>query len=60
MLTDTGSGAPLQQLDVAHSVSDRPLKHLSDEMLRLLVENARQLEEGSGVVVDGDGQVVTG
>ena len=59
MLTDTGSGAPLQQLDVAHSVSDRPLKHLSDETLRLLVENAQQLEDGSGVVVDEDGQVVT-
>ena len=59
MLTDTGSGAPLQQLDVAHSVSDRPLKHLSDETLQPLVENARQLEEGSGVVVDGEGQVVT-
>ena len=27
--------------------------------LRLLVENAGQLEEGGGVVVDGDGQVVT-
>ena len=27
--------------------------------LRLLVENARQLEEGSGVVIDEDGQVVT-
>jgi hypothetical protein len=25
----------------------------------LLVENARQLEEGSGVVVDGEGQIVT-
>ena len=59
MLTDTGSGAPLQQLDVAHSVSDRPLKHLSDETLRLLVENAQQLEDGSGVVVDVDGQVLT-
>jgi hypothetical protein len=34
-------------VDVAHSVSDRPLKHLSDETLRLLVENARQLKEGS-------------
>ena len=42
----------------SHSVSDRPLEHLSDEMLRLLVENARQLEEGSGVVVVEDGQVV--
>ena len=29
------------------------------EMLRLLVENARQLEEGSGVVVDGVGKVVS-
>jgi len=29
------------------------------ETLRLLVENAGQLEEGGGVVVDGDGQVVT-
>ena len=48
-----------QQLDIAHSVTDRPLEHLSDETLRLLVENARQLEEGSGVVVDADGQVVT-
>jgi len=27
-------------------------------MLQLLVENARQLEEVSGVVVDEDGQVV--
>ena len=27
--------------------------------LRLLVENARQLEEGSGGVVDGEGKVVT-
>ena len=59
MLTDTGSGAPLQQLDVAHSVSDRPFANLSDEMLMLLVENAWQLEEGSGVVVDGEGQIVT-
>ena len=59
MLLDRGSGAPLQQLDIAHSVSDGPLEHLSDKTLRLLVENARQLKEGSGVVVDGDGQVVT-
>jgi hypothetical protein len=35
------------------------LEHLSDETLRLLVENARQLEEGGSVVVDEDGQVVT-
>ena len=60
MLLDRGFGRSPQQLDIAHSVSDRPLQHLSDETLKLLVENARQLEEGSGVVVDEDGQVVTG
>ena len=53
MLLDRGFGRSPQQLDIAHSVSDRPLEHLSDETLRLLVENARQLEEASGVVVDG-------
>ena len=45
-------------MDIAHSVADRPMAHLSDETLRLLVENTRQLEEGSGVVVDEDGQLV--
>ena len=59
MLLDRGFGRSPQQLDVAHNVSSRPLEHLSDETLRLLVENARQLEEGSGVVIDGDGQIVT-
>ena len=59
MLLDRGFGRSPQQLDIAHSVSDRPLEHLSDETLRLLVENARQLKEGSRVVVDGDGQVVS-
>ncbi|MAF37899.1 MAG: hypothetical protein CL696_03290 [Chloroflexi bacterium] len=59
MLLDRGFGRSPQQLDVAHSVTDRPLEHLSDETLRLLVENARRLEEGSGVVVDGEGKVVT-
>ena len=59
MLLDRGFGRSPQQVDIAHSVTDRPLEHLSDEMLRLVVENARQLEEGSGVVVDEDGQVVT-
>ena len=54
-----GFGRSPQQLDVAHSVSDRPLAHLSDETLRLLVENGRQLKEGSGVVIDGAGKVVT-
>ena len=59
MLLDRGFGRSPQQLDIAHSVTDRPLEHLSDETLRLLVENARQLKEGSGVVIDEDGQVVT-
>ena len=59
MLLDRGFGRSPQQLDVAHNVSSRPLEHLSDETLRLLVKNARQLEEGSGVVIDEDGQVVT-
>ena len=48
-----------QQLDIAPSVSDRPLEHLSDEPPRLLVENAQQLKESSSAVVDKDGQVVT-
>ena len=59
MLLDRGFGRSPQQLDIAHNISSRPLEHLSDEMLQLLVESARQLEDGSGVVVDGDGQVVT-
>ena len=59
MLLDRGFGRSPQQLDIAHSVSDRPLAHLSDETLRLLVEYGQQLEDGSGVVVDEDGQVVT-
>ena len=59
MLLDRGFGRSPQQLDVAHSVSNRPLEHLSDETLRLLVENARQLKESNGVVVDLDGEVVT-
>ena len=59
MLPDRSFGRSPQQMGIAHSASDRPLEHLSDETLRLLVENARQLEKGSGVVIDGDGQVVT-
>ena len=55
MLLDRGFGRSPQQLDIALSVSDRSLEHLSDETLRLLlVENAGQLEEGSGVMVDED------
>ena len=53
LLLDRGFGRSQQQLDIVHSGSDRPLEHLSDETLRLLVENARQLEEASDVVVDG-------
>ena len=59
MLLDRGFGRSPQQLDIAHNVSSRPFANLSDEMLMLLVGNAEQLEEGSGVVVDEDGQVVT-
>ena len=51
MLLDRGFGRSPQQLDVAHSVSDRPLESLSDATLQLLVENARQLEEGIGNIV---------
>ena len=54
MLLDRGFGRSPQQLDIAHSVSDRPLAYLSDEVLHLLVENARQLKQGTGVVVDGE------
>jgi len=57
MLLDRGFGRSPQQLDIAHNVSSRPLEHLSDATLQLLVENARQLEEGSGVVIDVDGEV---
>jgi hypothetical protein len=60
MLLDRGFGRSPQQLDVAHSVSSRPLEHLSDETLSLLVESAKGLEEGSGVVIDEEGQVVAG
>jgi hypothetical protein len=59
MLLDRGFGRSPQQVDIAHSVTDRPLEHLSDDVLRMLVENVTQLKEGSGVVVDVDGEVVT-
>ena len=55
MLLDRGFGRSPQQLDIAHSLTDRPLEHLSDETLRLLVENARQLKESSVV----EGKIVT-
>ena len=60
MLLDRGFGRSPQQLDIAHSVTDRPLAHLSDETLRLLVENGRQLEESSGVVINEDGHSING
>ena len=56
MLLDRDFGRSPQHLDIAHGVTDRPLEHLSDETLRLLVENARQLKEGSGAV---KGQIAT-
>ena len=59
MLLDRGFGRSPQQMDTAHSVTDRPLAHLSDETLRLLVENARQLKEGSSTVVDEDRRLVS-
>ena len=59
MLLDRGFGRSPQQLDIAHSVTARPLQHLSDETLRLLVENARQLKEDNVMVVDVEGQIVT-
>ena len=60
MLLERGFGRSPQQIDIAHSVTDRPVAHLSDETLdALLVENGRQLEKGSGVVVDEDGLVIT-
>ena len=57
MLLDRGFGRSPQQLDIGHSVTDRPFANLSDETLRLLVGSAKGLEEGSGVVIDGDGQL---
>tara|TARA_B100001245_G_scaffold221446_1_gene192709 strand:- start:139 stop:411 length:273 start_codon:yes stop_codon:yes gene_type:complete len=59
MLLDRGFGKSPQQLDIGHSVTDRPLEHLSDETLRLLVENAKGLEESDSVVVECDGKVIT-
>ena len=59
MLLERGFGRSPQQIDIAHSVTDRPLAHLSDETLDALMENGRQFEKGSGVVVDEDGLVIT-
>ena len=59
LLLDRGFGRSPQQLDIAHSVTDRPLEHLSDETLRLLVEYGQQLEEDNDMVVDVEGQIIT-
>ena len=59
MLLDRGFGRSPQQLDIPHSVSTRPLAHLSDEKLRFLVENAQQLKEDNDMVVDVEEQIVT-
>jgi len=53
MLLERGFGRSPQQLDIAHSVSNRPLEHVSDETLRLLVESAKQLNPGSPTTLDG-------
>ena len=53
MLLDRGFGRSPQQLDVAHSVTDRPFANLSDETLQLLVESAKQLNPGSPTTLDG-------
>ena len=45
MLLDRGFGRSLQQLDIAHSVTDRPFANLSDETLSLLVESAGGLRK---------------
>ena len=58
MLLDRGFGGSPQQLN-GHSVTDRPLEHLSDEMLQLLIESARRLKEDGCVVIGEDGSVVT-
>ena len=48
MLLDRGFGRSPQQLDVAPSVSDRPLEHLSDETLRLLPPPPLRLHQHRG------------
>ena len=58
MLLYRGFGRSPQQLDIAHSVSDRPLRHLPDEALQLMIESTSQLKEDGCVVIDEDGQVI--
>ena len=58
MLLDRGFGRSSQQLAIAYDLPRRPLECLSDEVLQMLVESAEGIKEGSGVAVDGDGQVL--
>mgnify|MGYP001242140007 FL=1 len=58
MLLDRGFGRSPLQLDIAHNVIDRPLRHLPDEALQLLIESTSQLKEDGCVVIDEDGQVI--
>ena len=58
MLLARSFGRSLRQLDIPCSASNRPLGSLSDATLQLLIENARLLEEDSGVVADGGGKAV--
>ena len=55
ILLDRGFGRSPQQLDIGRNVTNRLLEHLSDETLSLLAEDAGQLKEDSGVVMDGEG-----
>jgi hypothetical protein len=52
MLLDRGFVRSPQQVDIAHSGTDRPLAHLSDKSLRLLVENAQQLKESNLTAIE--------
>ena len=56
MLLDRGFGRSPQQLDIVHSVSDRPLEHLSDETLRLLLRTLGSLRKAAGWWLMGRGK----
>ena len=55
MLLDRGFGRSPQQLDIAHSVTNRTLENLSDEALQLLIKSTSQLKEDGCVVIYEDG-----
>ena len=48
MLLDRGFGRSPQQLDIAHSVTDRPFANLSDAMLMLLWGMPNNLRKAAG------------